>query len=128
MRLPTKFLVKGSPTASPTARGVPAGSHSTHSTEAPLCLHPGEDATVSHPGELYQLLTCYFERTLLSLPIAPLLYLKVLTQGWAIEQTMGSFLFPHLHSSFCRPRCTGTCSHILYLFFIVYILFYFIGG
>ena len=76
---------------------------------------------VSHPGEIYQLLTRSFERTaLLSLPVAPLLYLKVLTQDWAIEQTMGSFLFHHLHSSsdtFCRPRCTGTCSHLLYIFF-----------
>ena len=97
---------------------MPARALSTHSTEALLCLHTeGENATLSRAGKLYQLVTCPFEKTALHfLPIAPLPYFKVLSQGWAVEQTTGSFLFPHLRSSsdtFCRPRDSAGCSQVL---------------
>ena len=109
---------------------MPAGSHSNQPPEALLCLHPGEGATVSHPGEIYQLLTRSFERTaLLSLPIASLLYLKpspglgYRTDHGILSVSSPAFILGHLLQTQVR---WDMLTHSLSIFF--YILFVLTGG
>lgn len=65
-----------------------------------------------HPEEIYQQVPHSFEKTALHfLPVAPLPYIVILSQGWAVRQTpQDPFLLPHLPYSLCRPRGQGGCS------------------